>query len=153
MVIKIINILKGNKLSENDFKTTYFNTYPNRTVVNGQSTIVGYVASQSFEITIPNIKPDGSNIGKIFDELAQINGIVLNGLGFDIFNKTKVFSEARALAFENAQNKAFDYSTALSLTLGSVVNIKDTFSSAPVVSDGNKNQEIVADAPAISVPT
>ena len=86
----IIGILKKNQLTENEYKTTSFNTFPKRTNNNGVWTVVGQVASQSFQITIPQIDASGSKIGKL-DELATVNGIVLNGLFFDLSNKEAVF--------------------------------------------------------------
>ena len=38
----IINILKKNGLTEDDYKTTSFNTFPNRQSNNGVWTIVGF---------------------------------------------------------------------------------------------------------------
>lgn len=92
--------------------------------------MVGQIASQSFQITIPNA--NGVNIGKLIDSLASINGIVLSGLTFDIANKTSVYQQARKQAFQNAQQKALDYGKALTLTVGSLLNVVDSFST-PVV--------------------
>ena len=77
----------------------------------------------------------------------------MNGLSFDLTNKTTVFESARALAFENAKQKGKDYSSALRIRLGRVVNIKDTFSSAPVINDNtlNKDESLIVGAP--STPT
>ena len=72
-----------------------FNVYPNTSYRDGKSTVLGQIASQTFEITIPNISADGSNIGRLIDDLANINGIILNGLSFDLSDKTGAFEKAR----------------------------------------------------------
>jgi uncharacterized protein YggE len=91
LVDSIIKTLKANGLTQDDYKVTSFSTYANTSYINGTSKVLGQIASQSFEVTIPSIKPDGSNIGKLIDELAKINGILLNGLSFDIANKTTIY--------------------------------------------------------------
>ena len=131
-------MLNQNGLTKDNYKVTSFSVFPNTTWQNGVSTVNGQIASQSFEIALPEIKADGSNIGKLIDELAQINNIVLNGLNFDVSDKTSYFHEAREKAFKNAKAKAYDYTNALFLTLGKVVNVKDFVSEAPVVNDDIK---------------
>lgn len=75
---------------------------------------------------------NGTNIGSIIDSLATINGVVLNGLSFSLSNQTAVLSQARSSAYTNAKNKALDYTTSLSLCLGQLVTVIDSYSSAPV---------------------
>lgn len=99
---------------------------------NGVPTVLGQIATQTFSITIPNIDPSGGNIGKIIDSLAAIDGIILNGLSFDLADKTAVLAKARANAYANGQNKALDYTLALQLCLGQVVTVVDSYSAAPL---------------------
>jgi len=67
LTTEIINILKKNSLTQDNYKTTSFNTYPNTSWANGVSTVLGQIASQSFQIMIPKIDANGANIGKLFD--------------------------------------------------------------------------------------
>ena len=120
---------------------TSFNTYANTSWKDGVSTVLGQIAEQTFSITFPFIDEDGSNIGKLIDELATVNGIVINGLSFDLKDKTELFDNARKQAFGNAFEKAKDYTEALGLSLGSVLNIRDSFSRAPVVGDSIRSDE------------
>ena len=64
------------------------NVYPNTSWNHGVSTTHGQIANQNIRIEIPQIDADGSNIGKLIDEIATVNGITLNGISFDIRNKT-----------------------------------------------------------------
>lgn len=132
-VNRIINILNGSGITADNYQNSNFNIYPNTSWANGVSTVVGQIASQSLKITIPTIAKDGSNIAKLIDSLATVNGIVINGLSFDITNKTSVYQQARQKAFQNAQSKAQDYAVGLNLSLGKLLNLIDNFSSAPVV--------------------
>jgi len=67
LVGSIIKILQNNGLTQEDYKVTSFSTYANTSYINGTSQVLGQIASQAFQITIPSIKPDGSNIGKLID--------------------------------------------------------------------------------------
>ena len=107
--------------------------YPNTSWQNGQSRVLGQIATQSFKIDIPSIDSNGQKIGKLIDNLASVDGITINGLSFDIADKTKVFALAREKAFENAKDKAKDYADALTLAVGNVLNIVDGVSQAPTV--------------------
>ena len=88
---EIRKIVEENGLDESNYELLNFNVYANTSYKNGVSTVLGQIASQTFEITIPTISSDGSNIGKLIDDLANINGIILNGLSFDLSDKTAAF--------------------------------------------------------------
>jgi uncharacterized protein len=132
-VQSIISILTANGLGKNDYETTSFSVYPNTSWVNGTSTVLGQIASQSFRITVREISSNGSNIGKLFDTLAGINGIVLNGLTFEVKNQTKALELAREAAFLDAKTKAKDYAFALNLNLVKVLSVSENQATAPVV--------------------
>jgi uncharacterized protein YggE len=136
-VNRIISILTSNQLTADNYQTSSFSVYPNTSYANGVAKVVGQIASQSFQINIPSVSSDGSNIGRLIDSLAVVNGIVINGLSFDVKNKTSAFQRARQLAYQNAQRKAQDYAAGLQLSLGQLRYVVDSVSSAPVVSPAN----------------
>ena len=82
-------------------------------------------------ITIP-ITSGGSSVGLIYDSLAQVSNININGLTFDLRDKTSSFVEARKQAFLDATQKARDYANAANVNLGSILTIDDSYSVAPV---------------------
>jgi uncharacterized protein YggE len=90
-----LNILNANGLTEKNYQSISVSVYPNTSWINGVSTVYGQIANQYIRIDIPQIDSNGSNIGKLIDDLAAVNGIFLNGLTFDIRNKTSVFSRSR----------------------------------------------------------
>lgn len=151
LVNSILGVLTSNGLSKDNYQTSNFNVYPNTTWRDGVSTVNGQIASQSFEVTLPFVAGDGSSIGKLIDGLASVNGVTINNLSFDIKNKTAAFFQARRLAFQDAQAKAKDYAEALFLRLGRVLHVADSFSSAPVVTSGEKVMSLmVGSADAVS---
>lgn len=120
-------------MTTDDYYITGFSVYPNTSYINGTSVVIGQIAYESFQITIPFANNNGSSIGLLIDALAAVDGIVISGLTFDIRNKTDVYSQARALAYSNAQSKATDYTQALGLTLDNLISLVDNFGGAPVV--------------------
>jgi len=95
-------------------------------------------------INIPQIASDGSNIGRLIDSLAQVDGITINSLTFDIKDKTAILATARERAFKQAQRKAEDYVSLLSLNIGKVISITDSYSSAPVVQNFQSSNKVQA---------
>lgn len=53
-----------------------------------------------------NIDSKGQKIGILVDSLANINGVNIDSVTFDIADKTKLQTEARAAAFRDARAKA-----------------------------------------------
>lgn len=136
-VKRILSILASNQLSAENYETSSFSVYPNTSYASGGAKVVGQIATQSFRINFPYVATDGSNIARLIDSLAAVNGITLNGLIFDLKNKTSSFQKARQLAYQNAQSKAKDYAVGLQISLGQVLNVVDSQSSVPVVTPLN----------------
>lgn len=66
--------------------------------------------------------------------MAVINGINIDSVSFDIFDKTKLQTDARAAAFKDAKAKAEDFAASAGLSVGRVLTIDDssTVESAPI---------------------
>ena len=144
VVNSVIAVLSANGLTDKNYQTSSFSVYPNTSFANGASNVLGQIATQSFQITVPSVDPKGTNIGKLIDDLATVNGIIINGLSFQVQDQTQELADARTKAYNNAKNKAMDYATALQLSLGQVVSVTDSYSSAPVTTPVN-------DAPLLSM--
>lgn len=95
----VVAVLNSNGINGSNYQSTYFSVYPNISYPN--NTIVGQIATQSIQVTISPINLNGSNIASVFDSLAQINGIVINGLSFSLSNQKNALTEVRAKAYQN----------------------------------------------------
>ena len=131
---RVLGILAKNRVPKEDYSTTSLRVYPDVSYVGGKRQEKGQIASQSLKITINQI--EGRRIGQIIDQLATINGIILNGLSFDLSDKTSAFAEARKKAFEAAKEKAEDLSRALEIRLGKLVTLTDKKGVAAVEAAG-----------------
>jgi uncharacterized protein YggE len=75
----------------------------------------------------------------LFDSLAQINGITINQLYFDLANKQNALADARAKAYQNVLNRADDYASAAGAVVGHPITINDEYvisSYSPSASNG-----------------
>jgi uncharacterized protein len=78
---------------------------------------------------------NSSAVGKIYDNLAQVSDITINGLSFDLQNKTSSYVAARKLAYQDAVQRAKDYTSAAGVQLGSAITITDSsYTANPVPS-------------------
>ncbi len=102
--------------------------------MNGRSEIIGQQASQSLTIRIRGLDAKGQKVATLVDALAQVDGLNLDSVTFDIYDKTKLQSESRAAAYKDAKQKAEDYASFAGLTLGRVISIDDThYVEAPAI--------------------
>ena len=132
-VKQVIGILNSNGLDSSKYQTSSLNVYPNNSYADGVVKVLGQIATQSFTINIPIIKSNTALLGKLIDLFAAVDGIILNGVSFDVADKTDGLANARGKAFANAQRKASDYTALLNLSLGQLVQIIDSYNSAPSV--------------------
>lgn len=122
----VLRILNANLIQTRDIKTTQLNISPVYDYNNGTQTLRGQEASQTITAKVRNLAKDGTNLGRLVDQLAGIDNINLSGISFDIENKKPLSSKARDQAFEDAKAKAQQYADLSGLRLGSVQSITDS---------------------------
>ncbi len=133
--------LKALGIADKDIVTTYFNIYPETTYVevkdelgtHGQSKIIGYIVSNSVEVSVRDIE----KIGAVVDEAAIAGGdlIRVNSIYFTLADPNVAGQTLRELAAKDAKAKAELYAKAMGVTLGPLVYLTETSSSAPVLKD------------------
>lgn len=127
----VIATLSKNGLDSSDWKTTYLNIYPNTSYVNGTTVTYGQIAYLDMTINIPIPSSNAAIIAKIYDGLAQVPNINIYGMSFDLKDKTSAYIQARKLAYQDAVNRAKDYTKAAGVMLGSALSITDSFYLSP----------------------
>lgn len=80
--------------------------------------IIGQEASTSVSVKINNIDANGSAVGTLYDQLSNIDGVSINGLSFDIQNKSSLRTSARAQAYQQARTTATQFSSFGGYNLG-----------------------------------
>lgn len=109
-----INELKGvlikNWVEEKNIQTTNVYIRPdyeyNR--IKEESELVWYEAGQSISVKIVWVDEDNAVASKIIDQVSSIDGIELHWINYDIDDKTPYYSQARKLAVEKAEQKAYE---------------------------------------------
>ena len=95
MTTKVLQILANNNIKKADIQTSGFLITPQYDYSSGTAKLTGQLASETISVTVRKI----DSLGSIIDPLSAINGIIINGINFDIADKTPFFNNARILAF------------------------------------------------------
>lgn len=128
-----LKILKDNGISDSDITTSNLNIYTEYDYTTPSRRVIGQQASESLEVKIKKIDDKATKAVKIIDELSTIDNIQMNGIYFDIEDKTALFSKAREMAFSKAEQKAQELAKFSKVKLGKPVSISDsTYDIAPV---------------------
>lgn len=122
--------LKSNGVDTKYIKSQSITIYPeyNYTQDKG-SVLVGYRASQSFEIIVRNAK----NAGTVVDAIVAAGGdnMQLNGVTPYVFDSATASNAARADAIANAKAKATHYAKLLGVRLSTVTTLDETTAPSP----------------------
>lgn len=136
-----LKVLKDNGISDADIITSNLNVYTEYDYSNGSRKILGQQASETLEVKIKKIDDKATKAVKVIDELSSIDNLQMNSINFDIEDKTKLFSQARELAFNKAKQKAEELAKLSKVKLDKPVSISDsTYDIAPVTRYSNVAQ-------------
>jgi uncharacterized protein len=113
-----------------DIQTTNFSIYPQQQYdQQGKPTgDINYVVDNSIYVTVRDI----TKIGEVLDTSVKAGANSINGIQFDVVDRTKALSDARKLAVADAQAQAEELAQAAGVTLGAVQTINTSGSSTPV---------------------
>jgi len=124
-IAQIMDILKKNKVDDKNIKTSDLSFSPEYSWDSGKQTILGQRVRQTLTITLKNITKEDTQVTSIVDAVGEINGIEVNGITFDVEDKKELFSQARKLAIEKAEQKAKEMASLTGVTLLKPISIRD----------------------------
>lgn len=140
-VDEALKVLKNNNIPDADITTNNISVYTEYDYSNSARRVIGQRASQSLSIKVKKIDSKAAKAVKIIDELSTINNIQMNGISFDIEDKTDLFSKARELAFNKAEQKAQELAKLSKTRLTKPISISDsTFDVSPMPMTSNVAQ-------------
>jgi uncharacterized protein YggE len=132
-VDEALKVLKNNSIPDTDITTNNISVNTEYDYSTSTRRIIGQRASQSLTVKVKKIDAKAAKAVKIIDELSAINNLQMNGISFDIEDKTAFFSKARELAFNKAKQKAEELAKLSKTTLTKPISISDsTFDITPV---------------------
>jgi uncharacterized protein YggE len=116
----VANALKAAGVEEKDIHTVNFSIYPqDEYSPEGQKIGTKYMVDNTVYVTLRDL----AKIGDVLGEAVNAGANSINGIQFDIADKTPYLSEARTAAVDNAYLQAQELAKAAGVELGSVQSI------------------------------
>jgi uncharacterized protein YggE len=128
-VTNVINSLKANGIPEQDIQTSNFSIY-----VTPKYTPEEQPAESTFTVanTVHVTLRDLDQIGELLGTVVQAGSNQINGIQFDVADKTAALAEARKQALENSRGLAEELAEAAGVSLGQIKSINYYGSNYPV---------------------
>ena len=125
---KFRTAILANGIDKKYLASTTLTVYPEYNYTQeGGNVLIGYRASQSFEVVIRN----AAKAGEIVDAVVASAGdlLAINGVTPFVYDNTKATEAARNSAVKNAKSKAASYAKLLGVKIGKIIYLQE--SSAP----------------------
>ena len=125
---KFRTAILANGIDKKNLASTTLTVYPEYNYTQeGGNVLIGYRASQSFEVVIRN----AAKAGEIVDAVVASAGdsLAINGVTPFVYDNTKATEAARNSAVKNAKAKAASYAKLLGVKIGKIIYLQE--SSAP----------------------
>lgn len=121
---KVRAVLQKFSIAPEDIATTSVVTNPVYTYNNNSSTLTGYQAIQSLDITIKNPTISGSLIDAVVQ--AGGNNVTINGATPELLDTSQATLRAGGSAIAQAKAKALAYAASLGVTLGKIISLTES---------------------------
>lgn len=124
-VAPVLAILKSEGVEDKDVSTSSLTFNPEYEYRPQRRVLVGQRVEQRIEFVIHDIRDNSEKVSRIIDQLADVDGIELNGIHFDVNDKAAHFTQSRELAFAKARQKAEEYAALSGLRVTQVLGISE----------------------------
>lgn len=121
-----LKIIRESNIPDKDIGTGFLGVSPQYDWSVNPRRLTGQVATQSVDVKMKNIDDQATKVTALIDKLSEINNIQLNGVSFDVEDKTDLFKRARELAYNKAKDKATQLAKLANVSLQKPVSIVDT---------------------------
>jgi len=128
----IQNALKAQGVDEKDIRASSFNIYVQQYDYTGQYVGNFYVAENTVYVTVRDL----DKVGELLDVVARTGANSINGVYFDIADKSTSLAETRRLAIEDAKLQAKQMADAAGVTLGKIISINLYSAGSPFIAEG-----------------
>jgi len=115
------NRVAGAGIAATDIKTLSIQVWPQYDYRTGQSVLTGFIANQTLQFTVHDLR----RIGGVIDAAVAGGATSVQGITYDISDHTAASAQALAKAVKDAQAKARAMTDAAGIRLGSVVSMTD----------------------------
>ena len=122
-IADVTNALAGLGIAPGDVSTTGVTLQP-QYGGSDNTTIVGYVSTNSVDVKVRNVDTGPQLLGVV--GTAGGNAVRINSVTYSINDDSQLLKDARSRAFEDAKNRAQQYAELSGLDLGKIVSISET---------------------------
>lgn len=140
---QITDILRQAWVEQKFIQTQNITIFPDYNYNTPTPTINSYTASQTISVKLTQSNDTFDKASQLIDQVSRIDGIQINGINFDIEDRTHLFSQARTLAFEKAQQKAQELAKLAGIKIWNVLSIVEQQPWMPVISPFLKNTSMM----------
>jgi uncharacterized protein YggE len=127
-----------------DIQTNAFNVYPQQQFgPQGEVIKTSYAVDNTVYVTVRDL----SKLGQMLDVVVQNGANQINGISFDVLDKTKAQAQVRQLAVLDARKQAQELADAAGVKLGNLVSLNVYAGSSPVPAFGGKGGAVNSGAP------
>jgi uncharacterized protein YggE len=124
----IASTLKELGVAEKDIQTSSFNIYPQQQYdKDGVLSGTIYMVDNTVDVTVRDL----TVLGKLLDATVRAGANSINGINFDVLDKSKAITEARKLAIEDARRQAEELASAAGVKLGDLLTLNAYMNTGP----------------------
>jgi uncharacterized protein len=111
-----------------DIQTSSFNIYPTQQYdTEGKPTVMLYTVDNTVNVTVRDL----TSMGKILDGVVRVGANSINGINFDVIDRTKAVSDARKVAISDARSQADEIALAAGVQVDQLYNMSVYMNDAP----------------------
>jgi uncharacterized protein YggE len=126
--LAIANTIKELGVEDKDIQTSSFNIFPQQQYTpEGQLSGTIYMVDNTVNVTVRDL----TILGNLLDAVVRAGANSINGINFDVLDKTAAITEARKLAIEDARSQAQELAAAAGVELGNLTSINAYTNTGP----------------------
>lgn len=118
----VVTAVKELGIGDSDIQTANYSIYPTYDYKSGTQKITGYTADTSITVKIR----DFDKVNSVIDEATAKGANTVNGVSFDVSDKTKAEDQARTQAVAEAKKKAEQAARIAGFSLGKIINYTES---------------------------
>ena len=129
VIKKVSDVIKSLGVDSKDIKTTNYSINPKIDYQSGTQRITGYTANTTLTIQVKDL----DKINQVIDVSTGNGANQVNGVQFDVEDRTKAENEAREKAVSDAKKKAENAAKAAGFSLGRLINYQENTGEPPIM--------------------
>jgi uncharacterized protein YggE len=145
---EVVDALRALNIDAKDIQTTNFSIYPQQQYdPQGQLQETRYAVDNTVFVTLRDL----DSLGDVLDAVIEAGANSINGIQFDVADRTEALSEARKAAVADAQVQAEELAEAAGLQLGAIQHINTVGTGYPYPVFDGRGGGLAAEAASVPI--